>query len=47
MNYSYLELEYIFSRGLAKARTLQSCHLVGTSALEEKEIQKLLLLLKI
>ena len=47
MNFGYAELEHILSRGLAKARTLQSCHLVGVTGFEEHELQTLLKLLKI
>ena len=47
MNFSFTELEHIFSRGLRKSRTLQSCHIVGANRFGAQKFEKLMQLLKI
>ena len=36
MNFTFIDLEHIFEKGLAKSRTLRSCHFIGLNTHRDK-----------
>lgn len=46
MHFAFAELEHILSRGLAKSRTLLSCHLVGSNEFDATQLNNLCKILK-
>ena len=47
MNLPYIDMEYLFYRGLAKSRTLRSCHLIGVANYGPKKFRELLKLINV
>ena len=46
MDFSFKDMEHVFARGLAKSRTLRSCHLIGVNVYGPQKFDQLLKILK-
>ena len=47
MNLNFTDMKYLFEQGLAKSRTLRSCHLIGVTNFGEEKFKELCDIIKI